>query len=158
MEINLIAAVGRNLELGKDNHLIWHIKEDLEFFKEKTMGKTIVMGIKTFESLPKMLPGRKHIVLSRKTTNFPKQVIVYKSLQELLEQLQEQEIFVIGGEQIYTLFLEYATKIYLTEIEAEELKADAFFPKLKEEEWKKNILTDYQQPMSYKHVEYIKKR
>ena len=70
MEIILIAAIGKNYELGKDNHLIWRISEDLDFFKKITMGKKIVMGRKTFESLPKMLPGRKHIVLSRSNTIF----------------------------------------------------------------------------------------
>lgn len=157
MEINIIAAVGRNLELGKDNQLIWKIKEDLEFFKKMTMGKSIVMGRKTFESLPGLLKGRRHIVLSRTKSVFPSEVIVYKSLKELLEQLKEQEIFVIGGEQIYRLFLEYATNMYLTEID-DTKNADSFFPQFHPDDWDKTILKEVQEPISYKHVYYKKKR
>lgn len=156
MEIILIAAIGKNYELGKDNHLIWRISEDLDFFKKITMGKKIVMGRKTFESLPKMLPGRKNIVLSRSNTIFPEEVILYHSLEELLEN-EKEDFVVIGGEQIYKLFLDYATRMYLTEINASEMTADAYFPKFKEEEWEKNVLSEYHEPLSYKHIEYIKK-
>ncbi len=157
MEIVLIAAIGKNNELGKDNQLIWHIPEDLAFFKKMTMGKTIVMGRKTFESLPKLLPGRRHVVLSRNYNQFPNEVTLYRSLKELLEQ-EKEDFVVIGGEQIYRLFLEYATKMYLTEIEAKELDADAYFPRFKESDWKRRILSEYEEPIPYKHVEYVKKR
>ena len=70
----MIAAVGKNRELGKDNKLIWHLPGDLKFFKEMTIGKTVVMGRKTFESLPKILPGRKNVVLSRSKQNYPEEV------------------------------------------------------------------------------------
>ena len=81
----------------------------------------------------------------------------YHSLEELLE--REKEAFVvIGGAQIYKLFLEYATKIYLTEIDAEEKNADAYFPEFDEKKWKRNVLSEFQEPISYKHVEYVKKR
>ena len=157
MDIILIAAIGKNNELGKENQLIWHIPEDLAFFKKMTMGKSIVMGRKTFESLPKMLPGRRHIILSQRGSNFPREATCYHSLEELLE--REKEAFVvIGGAQIYKLFLEYATKIYLTEIDAEEKNADAYFPEFDEKKWKRNVLSEFQEPISYKHVEYVKKR
>ncbi len=157
MDIILIAAIGKNNELGKENQLIWHIPEDLAFFKKMTMGKTIVMGRKTFESLPKMLPGRRYVILSHRGSNFPSEVTYYHSIEELLE--REKETFVvIGGAQIYKLFLEYATKIYLTEIDAEEKNADAYFPEFDEKKWKRNVLSEFQEPISYKHVEYVKKR
>ncbi len=157
MKISIIAAIGKNNELGKENQLIWHIPEDLAFFKKMTMGKTIVMGRKTFESLPKMLPGRRYVILSHRGSNFPSEVTYYHSIEELLE--REKETFVvIGGAQIYKLFLEYATKIYLTEIDAEEKNADAYFPEFDEKKWKRNVLSEFQEPISYKHVEYVKKR
>ena len=157
MEIILIAAIGKNYELGKENHLIWHIPEDLNFFKNITMGKTIVMGRKTFESLPRLLPGRRHIVLSKNHDDFPNEVILYHSMEGLLAN-EKDEFVVIGGEQIYQLFLKYATKIYLTEIEAEEKEADAYFPRFEKEHWDRIILSEYQNPIPYKHIEYVKKR
>lgn len=157
MELILIAALGKNNELGKDNGLIWHIPEDLAFFKKMTMGKTIVMGRKTFESLPNLLPGRRHVVLSQTCHDFPHEVTFYRSLKELLEH-EKEEFVVIGGAQIYSLFLDYATKMYLTEIDAEEKAADAYFPKFSKNEWERKVLSEYQEPISYKHVEYVKKR
>lgn len=156
MKISIIAAIGKNNELGKDNGLIWRIPEDLAFFKKMTMGKTIVMGRKTFESLPRLLPGRRHVVLSKNCNSFPNEITFYHSLKELLEQ-EKEEFVVIGGAQIYKLFLDYATKMYLTEIDAEE-KADAYFPEFQKKEWERNVLSECQEPISYRHVEYIKKR
>ena len=115
------------------------------------------MGKKTFESLPKLLPGRRHVVLSQTGTDFPPEVTFYHSLEALLNQ-EKEDFVVIGGAQIYKLFLEYATKMYLTEIDTEEKEADTYFPQFHENEWKKNVLFKYQEPISYKHVEYIKKR
>ena len=157
MEVTLIAAFVKNNELGKDNHLIWYIPKDLAFFKKITMGKIIVMGRKTFESLPNLLPGRRHVVLSQTCTNFPKEVTFYHSLKELLEK-EKEELFVIGGAQIYKLFLDYTTKMYLTEIDGEAKDADAYFPKFDKTEWEKNVLCEHQEPISYRHVEYVKKR
>ena len=80
MSYSIIAAIGKNKELGVNNNLIWHLPQDLKFFKEITTGKTIVMGRKTFESLPRMLPNRKHIVIST-SNDFPKEVTVYHSVE-----------------------------------------------------------------------------
>ena len=106
MSYSIIAAVGKNRELGKDNHLIWHLPNDLKFFKRTTSGKTIIMGRRTFESLPKMLPNRKHIVLSS-SSDFPEEVEVYNELKELLDAYKDtdEELFVIGGASIYRLFI-----------------------------------------------------
>ena len=87
--ISMIAAVGKNLEIGKNNQLIWHIKEDMKFFREQTMGKPIIMGRKTLESLSKLLPGRKHIVLTRQNLELDPQIMVVHSKEELLNILDK---------------------------------------------------------------------
>ena len=84
MNITLIAAVGKNLELGKNNTLIWSIPEDLKFFRDNTIGKTIVMGMNTLKSLPKLLPNRKHVVLTRKNVELDPSIVVVHSIDELL--------------------------------------------------------------------------
>ncbi len=156
MEISLIAAIGKNNELGKDNDLIWHIPADLYFFKKVTTGHTIIMGRKTFESLPKMLPNRKHIVLSH-SDNFPSQVEVYKNIKKLLDSYKNinEELFVIGGSQVYSEFIDSAKKIYLTEIEAEFPNADVYFPDFDKNEWiKQELGSGIFNDLNYKHVLY----
>ena len=103
MKLTEIAAIGKNRELGKDNQLIWHFPQDLKFFKEQTKGHTIVMGRKTFESLPGMLPKRHHIVISKSGAKFPEEVEVFSSIDAFVDayQTKEEEIFVIGGATIY---------------------------------------------------------
>lgn len=144
----MIAAIGKNNELGKGNNLIWSFSKDMKFFREKTKNSVIVMGRKTFNSLPKILPNRKHIVLS-KGKDFNKEldenVIVIEDKEELMKYCkelssQEQNIFVIGGASVYTMFLPIADRMYLTHIEAEESQADVFFPEICEDEWEKMIL------------------
>ena len=160
MSYTIIAAVGKNNELGKDNKLIWSLPGDLKFFRKTTTGKTIIMGRKTFDSLPKMLPNRKHIVLSR-GNNFPEDVVVYSSFEELQRVLNDidEEFFVIGGGSVYDLFLEYADKLCLTEVDAECLDADAYFPKFDKTEWDSEILeSNSDNDISYKHVLYKRRR
>ena len=160
MDINLIAAIGKNNELGKNNDLIWKLKGDMKFFRETTMGHPIVMGRKTFESLPKVLPGRKNIVIS---TNEIKneEIEVYKNIKDFLLKYQEygDDIFVIGGASIYKQFIDLATNMYLTEIDGEEKSADVYFPSFDKKEWEKEILLSNQEnSINFKHVLYkIKK-
>lgn len=159
MSYTIIAAIGKNRELGKDNNLIWHLPGDLKFFKETTTGHSIIMGRKTLESLPKLLPNRHHIVLSS-SDNFTSEIEHYKSLKELLNNLkdEEEEFFVIGGSSIYKEFIDIVDKMYLTEIDAECKNADAYFPDFNEEEWEKTILKENEDNnISYKHVLYKKK-
>ncbi len=159
MSYTIIAAIGKNRELGKDNNLIWHLPGDLKFFKETTTGHSIIMGRKTLESLPKLLPNRHHIVLSS-SDNFTSEIEHYKSLKELLNNLKdkEEEFFVIGGSSIYKEFIDIVDKMYLTEIDAECKNADAYFPDFNEEEWEKTILKENEDNnISYKHVLYKKK-
>ena len=158
--LSIIAAIGSNYELGEGNELIWHLPGDLQFFKEMTMGKTMVMGSNTFYSLPRMLPGRKHIVLSSKTIDIP-DVITIHSKEELLEYLKElkQEIMIIGGSSIYRQFIEYADKMYLTHIDATRKTADAYFPRFNIDEWNSQVLkTGNDNGIAYRHVLYRRKQ
>ena len=158
--LSIIAAIGSNYELGEGNELIWHLPGDLQFFKEMTMGKTMVMGSNTFYSLPRMLPGRKHIVLSSKTIDIPDVITIY-SKEELLECLKElkQEIMIIGGASIYRQFIEYADKMYLTHIDATRKTADAYFPRFNIDEWNSQVLkTGNDNGIAYRHVLYRRKQ
>ncbi len=132
-QIALIVATGHNRVIGKDNTLAWHLAPDLKRFKQLTMGKAMIMGRKTFESLPGVLPGRTHIVLSREKQPPRDRVMYATSVQEALQmgRLQNpEEVMVIGGEQIYKAFLPHADKVYLTEVDIDVPGGDAFFPEL----------------------------
>lgn len=157
MSVSMIAAVGKNLELGKNNDLIWHFKEDMKFFKGKTMGHTVVMGRKTFESLPKALPGRKNIVISSNAEYQAQGATVVTSVEEALQIADNEEIFVIGGGKIYAEFLPYADKLYLTEIDAECADADTYFPQFNKSEYIKEIINYYDiDGVEFYHVVYKK--
>ena len=159
MSYSIIAAIGKNNELGKDNDLIWHLKEDMKFFKETTMGHPVVMGRKTFESLPKVLPGRTNIVLSR-SNNFPKEVLVFKNIDELNDYYKNnnEEIFIIGGASIYNKFINLSDKLYLTLIDDECKDADTYFPSFDENDYYKEILSEvHEEDICYKHVLYKRK-
>ena len=156
MIINIIAAVGKNLELGKDNKLIWPIKEDLIYFKEKTLNKTVVMGENTYNSIGKPLPNRNNIVLSYDKKEI-KDVIVINNYKDIFN-LNEKEIFIIGGESIYKLFLPYADNLYLTEIEKEEKNADTYFPKFDKNHYKKEIIKEVNEEIKYSFVLYKKRK
>ena len=128
MKISMIAAAGKNMELGRNNSLIWHLPDDLKFFKKTTLGKCIVMGRKTFESLPKALPGRKNIVISSNKNYEAPGAVAVPSPEEALKEAEGDEVFIIGGESVYNAFLPSADNIYLTEVDASCGDADAFFP------------------------------
>lgn len=156
--ITMIAAVGKNLELGRNNDLIWHFREDMKFFRKETMGKPIVMGMRTLESLPKLLPGRKHIVLTSKNPSLPEDVVIVHSIDELLESIKDYpEVMVIGGASVYKQLLEYSDKLILTEIDAE-ADADVFFPKFNVEDWDSVIVGENEENnIKYKHLVYTRK-
>lgn len=157
MSISMIAAVGRNLELGKNNDLIWHFKEDMKFFKNTTMGHTVIMGRKTFESLPKALPGRKNIVLSLNPNYTADSAEVISSVEEAVELSKDSEVFVIGGGKIYELMLAYADKIYLTEIEDECKDADTYFPTFDKKLYKREVIASYEvDSIKFSHILYSK--
>lgn len=132
----IISAVGKNRELGYNNDLIWRIKEDLTFFRDTTMGHYIVMGLRTYHSLPPTLAGRKYIVISDtriQNTN----VLTFGNIETFLKFAQNvnEVIFVIGGGMIYKQLLPYCGKMFLTHIDATEPKADVFFPEFDKNDW-----------------------
>ena len=155
MKLTLIAAIGENRELGKNNDMIWHLPQDLKFFRKQTQGHTIVMGRKTFESLPAMLPKRHHVVISRSCTDLGKDVEMCTSVEEFLNRYKDsdEEIYCIGGGMIYKEMLPYADKLVLTEIEAK-ADADVYFPEFDKSLYQKIILSDiWENEIHYHHVE-----
>lgn len=141
MKLCLIVAVSRNGVIGRDNQLPWHLPEDLKFFKSVTMGKPILMGRKTFDSIGRPLPGRTNIVITRDPQWHSAGVEVAQSLEAALQLGREachaagaEEIMVIGGEQIYRMSLPLADRLYLTQVDAE-IEGDAYFPVVDFDDW-----------------------
>ena len=143
--ISMIASVGKNMELGKNNNLIWHFKEDMKFFKETTMGHKVIMGRKTYESLPGKLPGREMIVISTKFVDGDVQLV--NDINRIVDKYKnsDDEVFIIGGASIYKEFMPYANKLYLTEINDYDNEADTFFPKFNKMEWNLSVLNEKMQ-------------
>ena len=137
MEIVLIAAVDKNLAIGKDGKIPWEIKEDLKFFRENTENTAIIMGRATYDSIGRPLPKRKNIVMTR-TFKEREGVIEVNSSKDALKQAKSysEKINIIGGEYIYKEFLPLATKLLITEIDIEVNSPDAFFPKWETNQWK----------------------
>jgi len=135
--ITIIVAAAENNAIGKNNDLIWSLPDDLKRFKRLTSGHCIIMGRKTFDSFPGLLPNRKHIVISKKSKSyFPEEVIVVNNFEDAIKATNEdQNPFIIGGGQIYNLAMKYSDTIELTRVH-EEFEADTFFPKINEDEWK----------------------
>ncbi len=139
--ISIIACVGKNLELGKKNDLIWHLPNDLKYFKEVTSGKTVIMGRRTFDSLPKALPNRRNIVLQMQNETLIEGVEIYNDIPTILDAIKdEKEVFIIGGASIYKQFLEYASKLYLTEVDAKCRDAEVYFPKFDKRKYRKKVI------------------
>ncbi len=144
MTINIIAAVAENLAIGYNNRLIYRISGDMKRFKSLTTGNTVIMGRKTFESLPKgALPNRRNIVLSTTKKDFPG-CDTYGSLKEALEHCgADENVFIMGGASVYKEALAFADHLYITEIKATPEKADVFFPEYKEG-WKECFREEHQ--------------
>ena len=136
---SLIAAIGEERELGKEGKLLFHIKEDMKFFKETTMGHKVVMGRKTWESLPSKLPGRENIVISRHEV--PGADLWISDIPKFIEENEntDEEIFIIGGGMVYFEFLKHAKKLYLTEV-AKKREADAYFPEFDKNEYERQVI------------------
>ena len=159
MKLSLIAAIGKNNELGKNNDLIWHLPGDLKFFKETTMNKTVIMGYNTYLSLPRKLPNRKYIVLSLEDKNLGEDIEVYNDINILKEALQqkEEEMFIIGGASMYKQFLDDCENLYLTEIDAES-EADVYFPIFDKTKYTREIIGENEDNnIKYKHIIYRRK-
>ena len=130
--ISLIAAIGKNNELGKNNTLLWKLSADMEHFKKITTLHVVIMGRKTFESIGKPLPNRRNIVITRDVNYKKEGVDIAHSLSEALDLVgnTEEEIFVIGGGELYTQTMPIADKLYITHVDATDKNADAFFPEI----------------------------
>lgn len=142
--ISIVVAIAENGAIGYKNDLLWHLPADLKRFKEMTTGHSIIMGSRTFRSLPKgALPNRRNIVLSRTQQDFP--CAEWAASPEVALELvgEEAEAFVIGGAQVYEQMLPYTDKIYLTRVHADFPEADTFFPELDMSEWVELSRTEY---------------
>ncbi len=138
--ISIVAAVADNGAIGKDNQLLWHITEDMRYFRKLTSGHTVIMGRKTWESIGKPLPNRRNIVVSKSLSAadfepFNGSVEVYPSLKAALNS-SENEVFIIGGGEIYNQAISLADKLYLTRLHVSVEEADTFFPRLNFSEWR----------------------
>ena len=155
--ISMIAAVGKNLELGKDNALLWNLPGDMKFFRSTTAGHTVVMGRLTYESIGRPLPKRRNIVISRNLDYKPEGVEVYPTVEKALAAC-ENDCFIIGGAMIYSLCLPFADELVLTEVEAEYPDADVYFPKFDKSLYDAEVLAENSDNgVNYKHVKYTKK-
>ena len=133
MNISMIVAMSKNRVIGKDNVMPWHLSDDLKNFKKITMGKTIIMGRRTYDSIGKALPGRKNVILSRNLKD--KDILVFDNLENALVNVgNEEEIFIIGGQDIYSQTINKANKLYLTTIN-DEIEGDKFFPDFDNSNW-----------------------
>ena len=161
--LSIIVAKAKNNAIGKDNQLLWHLSDDLKRFKTLTTGHTIIMGRKTFESLGRVLPNRKHIVFTQnpdfKVDN--ENVEVVHSMLQIQEYIEnEEEAFVIGGAIIYNLLMPYVKKMYITEID-KEFDGDAFFPRIDETKWKEISREegpeDEENDFTYAYITYVER-
>ena len=161
-KIALIAAIANNNAIGFDNKLIYWLPNDLKRFKELTTGHTIIMGSNTFRSLPKgALPNRRNIVLSRKENNFPG-AETFNSLEEaLVNCVNEEIVYIIGGEMLYKSAMPMADILCLTEINDTPENADAFFPEFSKKDWEiiedEQHCTDEKHDFEYRFVTYLKR-
>lgn len=161
--LSIIVAVAKNNVIGKDNKLIWHLPEDLKRFKRLTSNHTIIMGRRTFESLGRVLPNRKHVILCNdaKMNIDDENVEILDDISKLKKYIEsDDENFVIGGATIYRLLMPFANKMYITHIN-QEFDGDVYFPEISEKEWKiidrETGLKDEKNPFDYEYVTYERK-
>jgi dihydrofolate reductase len=164
MKISIIAAIAENGAIGLNNKLIWRLSDDLKHFKQLTYGHFIIMGRKTYESIGKALPGRTNIILSRNQSFDAEDCIIFGSIEEALEYSagkNQEEVFVIGGAQIYKETIDMADKIYLTKVHANP-KGDAFFPSLDFPNWqevtRKEISKNEKNDFDFEIIELMRKK
>ncbi len=161
--LSIIVAIANNNVIGKDNKLIWHLPEDLKRFKNLTTGHNIIMGRKTFESLGRVLPNRKHIVLCNDVSlNIENENVEVLSDVNLLDKYikSDEENFVIGGATIYKLLLPKASKLYITKIN-ENFEGDVYFPEIDLGDWKvvskEKGKKDEKNPYDYEYINFERK-
>ncbi len=155
----LIACIGKNNEIGKKGKLVFNIKEDMDFFRETTTGRPVVMGYNTWLSLPQKLKNRKNIVISYENVTGPDEVIT--DLDQFIKDHEhtKEELFIIGGGMIYQRFLPHADKLYLTEVNTEVPDADVYFPNFNKNNYKRTVIRDSADDQhKFVIVKYIKKK
>ena len=157
MSIKLIAAIGKNRELGRDNTLMWNLPGDMRFFRTTTQGSTVIMGRKTYESIGRPLPKRENIVISRNTELKIEGVHVVSSLDEAIA-AANGDAFIIGGASIYAAALPLADELILTEIDMTYPGADVFFPKFDPSLYTSRTIAEGEDGgVRYTHVSYVRK-
>ena len=163
MEKCIIVAIADNNAIGKDNALLWHISEDLKFFKRTTMGCPVIMGRKTFESIGRPLPKRTNIVVSRSGYEAPEGVVVVSSLEEAFAAVpsETERAFVIGGGQIYSQAMSIADRLIVTHVHTVIEDADTFFPAIDPSVWseaeRSELQTDPETGYTFEFVTYVKR-
>lgn len=167
MKLSMIVAAAQNRVIGRENALPWYLPNDLKYFKQTTLGKPIIMGRKTYESIGKPLPGRTNIVITRQEGYQPEGVKVVHSVEEARDLAEnvclidgQTEAMIMGGAEIYTLALPHADRLYLTEVHAD-VEGDAYFPEYDKSEWqevsRENFSAEGANPYDYSFVVYDKR-
>ncbi len=157
--ISMIWAMGRDNALGCKNRMPWYLPADFAYFKRVTIGKPVIMGRKTFESIGKPLPGRENIVITRDNSFKAEGCKIVHSFEEALDFAKDRDVFIIGGAEIYKTFMPFAHKLYITEIDRE-FEADAYFPEIDYSRWRlvstEAGIKDEKNPFDYKWLVYEK--
>lgn len=155
-----IVATGLNNEIGKDNKLLWHLPADLIFFKATTMGSPIIMGRKTYESIGRLLPGRKNIIISRNTNLKIEGAEIYTSFEDMIKNCKVDKAFIIGGAEIYKLSMPYVDEIYRTLVKAT-FEADTYYPEIDLNTfqliWEEEHQKDEKNAFDYTYQKFIKR-
>lgn len=158
--VKLIVATDNKGGIGKDNQLLWHLPNDLKRFKFITNNHVVIMGRKTFESIGRVLPNRTNVVITRNKDLVFDGCVVCSSLEEAMERYAAEDVFIIGGGEIYKQALPFADKVYLTKVDTE-LEADTFFPEIDEKDWElvllERHLMDDKHPYNYTFIDYQKR-
>lgn len=160
--MNIVAAVAENGAIGRSNTLIWHLGEDLKFFRKLTLGHPVIMGRKCYDSIGRPLPGRKNVVISRGNPAVGEGVTVVHSIDEALKAVAEDgPSFIIGGGQIYAEALPFAETLYITKVYANPADADVFFPEISADVWKleqaSEVFRDEKENLAFRFEKYVRK-
>lgn len=162
MEKCLIVAIADNGAIGRNNELLWHISEDLKFFRRTTLGCPVIMGRKTFESIGRPLPKRQNIVVSRRGFEAPEGVIVVGSLEEAYKAIESPRLFIMGGGQIYAQALPDMDRLIITHVHTVIEDADTFFPAIDPAVWqvaeRSELMTDPETGYTFEFVTYCRAR
>lgn len=160
--LSFIVAMDQNNAIGYQNKMPWYLPNDFKFFKETTIGHTIIMGRKTFESIGRVLPDRKHIVVSKQANDFPAEVEAVTDLSVIAERYKntDEEVFIIGGGNIFKQLMDQADRLYVTRI-MESFQGDVFFPEINKDTWAETScekgLKDDKNPYDYYFIQYDRK-